>query len=200
MSQKNLHLTATEYRQKRIDAIKKAERKGQFSTGQFALAANVAPRTISKWFDAGRIPGDRVFGSQDRRIPFSKGIAFLQENMPSVLDGLPIPGRPSIKVIYVGWEPDTPVGDNWDSTGEWLFAGQIATPGECLLVVDHDVCGVSEDIAGDFHVIATHSDGNEPPNGPRGVLEKFRKPFDEDLLAVRIEHHLREISWEGSGE
>ena len=42
-----------------------------FTTGQVAKICKVAPRTVSKWFDSGRLRGYRIPGSQDRRIPVS---------------------------------------------------------------------------------------------------------------------------------
>lgn len=49
-----------------------------FTTGQVAKICKVAPRTVSKWFDSGRLKGYRIPGSQDRRIPEDKLIAFLK--------------------------------------------------------------------------------------------------------------------------
>lgn len=39
------------------------------TTGRVAALCQVAPRTVSKWFDSGRLKGYRIPGSQDRRIP-----------------------------------------------------------------------------------------------------------------------------------
>ncbi len=50
-----------------------------FTTGQVAKICKVAPRTVSKWFDAGRLGGYRIPGSQDRRIPRENLIRFLQK-------------------------------------------------------------------------------------------------------------------------
>ena len=55
-------------------AIKKV-----FTTGQVAKICKVAPRTVSKWFDSGRLKGYRIPGSQDRRIPREQLIRFLKE-------------------------------------------------------------------------------------------------------------------------
>lgn len=51
-----------------------------FSTGQIAKRMNVAPRTISKLFDAGKIVGYRIPGSRDRRVPRENLIRFFKEN------------------------------------------------------------------------------------------------------------------------
>ena len=65
-----------------------------FTTGQIAKICKVAPRTVSKWFDSGRLKGYRIPGSQDRRIPREDLVAFLTEHkMPlgglAEADGLP---------------------------------------------------------------------------------------------------------------
>ena len=51
-----------------------------FTTGQVAKICKVAPRTVSKWFDSGRLKGYRIPGSQDRRIPREYLIKFLKEH------------------------------------------------------------------------------------------------------------------------
>ena len=54
--------------------------KKVFTTGQVAKICKVAPRTVSKWFDTGRLKGYRIPGSQDRRIPREQLIKFLKEH------------------------------------------------------------------------------------------------------------------------
>ena len=54
--------------------------KKVFTTGQVAKICKVAPRTVSKWFDSGRLRGYRIPGSQDRRIPREHLIKFLKEH------------------------------------------------------------------------------------------------------------------------
>ncbi len=50
-----------------------------FTTGQIAQLLHVAPRTVGKWFDSGRLRGYRIPGSQDRRIPREHLIKFMKE-------------------------------------------------------------------------------------------------------------------------
>src|SRR5207302_9053964 len=57
-----------------------ADMKKVFTTGQVAKICKVAPRTVSKWFDSGRLRGYRIPGSQDRRIPREHLIKFLKEH------------------------------------------------------------------------------------------------------------------------
>ena len=54
--------------------------KKVFTTGQVAKICKVAPRTVSKWFDSGRLKGYRIPGSQDRRIPREQLIRFLKDH------------------------------------------------------------------------------------------------------------------------
>ena len=51
-----------------------------FTTGQVAKICQVAPRTVSKWFDSGRLKGYRIPGSQDRRIPRANLVDFMQSH------------------------------------------------------------------------------------------------------------------------
>lgn len=51
-----------------------------FTVGEVARICKVAPRTVNKWFDSGRLRGYRIPGSQDRRIPREHLIRFLKEH------------------------------------------------------------------------------------------------------------------------
>ena len=48
------------------------------TTGDVARICNVAPRTVSKWFDTGQLRGYRIPGSKDRRIPLEQLIRFMK--------------------------------------------------------------------------------------------------------------------------
>ncbi len=61
--------------------------KDVLTTGEVARICNVAPRTVSKWFDSGALHGYRIPGSKDRRIPLAQLVHFMkQHGMP--LNGL----------------------------------------------------------------------------------------------------------------
>jgi len=66
------------------DAV--ADRKAVLTTGQVARICHVAPRTVSKWFDTGKLRGYRIPGSRDRRIPLPQLIAFMRAH------GIPLDG------------------------------------------------------------------------------------------------------------
>lgn len=79
-----------------------AKPKDVLTTGEVAKICNVAPRTVSKWFDSGQLVGYRIPGSKDRRIPLQQLIKFMkQHGMP--LDGL-MTG--STRVLIVDDEAD----------------------------------------------------------------------------------------------
>ena len=64
-----------------------SNQKDVLTTGEVAKICNVAPRTVSKWFDSGRLRGYRIPGSKDRRIPLNQLVRFMRaHNMP--LNGL----------------------------------------------------------------------------------------------------------------
>lgn len=61
-----------------------AKGKNVLTTGDVAKICNVAPRTVSKWFDTGQLKGYRIPGSKDRRIPVSELMRFMKaHNMPA---------------------------------------------------------------------------------------------------------------------
>lgn len=56
-----------------------AKGKNVLTTGEVAKICNVAPRTVSKWFDTGQLKGYRIPGSRDRRIPLNELKRFMKE-------------------------------------------------------------------------------------------------------------------------
>ena len=79
-----------------------AKGKNVLTTGDVAKICNVAPRTVSKWFDKGQLKGYRIPGSKDRRIPVSELIRFMKvHNMPAAT--LPV-GK--IRVLIVDSNSD----------------------------------------------------------------------------------------------
>ena len=82
---------------------KMAKGKNVLTTGEVAKICNVAPRTVSKWFDNGQLKGYRIPGSKDRRIPLSELVRFMKaNNMP--ITALPV-GK--IRVLVVNSDSST---------------------------------------------------------------------------------------------
>lgn len=76
--------------------------KDVLTTGEVAKICNVAPRTVSKWFDSGQLKGYKIPGSKDRRIPKGHLIKFMQ------VHGIPLDGITSgnTRVLVVDDEKD----------------------------------------------------------------------------------------------
>ena len=79
-----------------------ARQKDVLTTGEVARICNVAPRTVSKWFDSGTLAGYRIPGSKDRRIPLNQLVKFMKQH------GIPLNGlmTGSKRVLIVDDEAD----------------------------------------------------------------------------------------------
>jgi len=77
--------------------------KDVLTTGQVAKICQVAPRTVSKWFDSGQLRGYRIPGSKDRRIPRSQLVRFMKaHNIP--LTGLEANAK--LRVLLIDEDSD----------------------------------------------------------------------------------------------
>ena len=74
--------------------------KNVLTTGQVAKICNVAPRTVSKWFDSGQLQGYRIPGSKDRRIPVEQLVRFMRAN------GIPLNGLETGTTRVLVVDPD----------------------------------------------------------------------------------------------
>ena len=78
------------------------KQKDVLTTGDVARICHVAPRTVSKWFDSGKLRGYRIPGSRDRRIPVAQLVKFMQAH------GMPLGGLDgsTLRVLLVDDEPE----------------------------------------------------------------------------------------------
>ena len=175
-----------------------------FTTGQVAKICKVAPRTVSKWFDSGRLKGYRIPGSQDRRIPREYLIRFLKEH------GMPLgelEDEAMGKILLVGSDLTTRSSLN-EMISNDDFKIEIAASGfEAGIQAEsiHPDCVVIDFVMGreealmiaqnlrknteftDTVLIGLLSDEDNASGFDRSVFnETFRKPFDAALLAERI--------------
>jgi len=176
-----------------------------FTTGQVAKLCKVAPRTVSKWFDAGRLKGYRIPGSQDRRIPREYLIKFLKEHGMPLND---LEDEIHAKVLVVA--QDQILIDNLqrELPPERSFRVSVATSGfdagiqaesfhpDCV-IVDFSI-GKMESVQicqnlrrnsefSDVILIALLPDDGSATNFDRSSInETFKKPFDSALLAERL--------------
>lgn len=175
-----------------------------FTTGQAAKICKVAPRTVTKWFDSGRIKGFRIPGSQDRRIPRESLIRFLKEH------GMPLgelEDEGTAKVLLVGADSAAYTNLSAGLAGvsfkleiaiDAFDAGmQVEFYQPDAVVIDFSI-GHSQalliaqnlrliDVYVDLALIALVSDEDVTSGFDRtNFNETFRKPYDNALLAERI--------------
>jgi excisionase family DNA binding protein len=180
--------------------------KKVFTTGQVAKICQVAPRTVSKWFDSGRLRGYRIPGSQDRRIPRDSLIRFLKDN-----------GMPMGNLEEESWHKILIIGAERlfiDRMKELLpeddeYKYEVATSGfeagtaahsfhPDTIVIDLSM-GRSEalQIAQNMRriplfeatlivALAREDEASPESLSSFGFNEAFKKPFDVALLAERI--------------
>lgn len=82
------------------------QKKAVLTTGEVAKICNVAPRTVSKWFDSGQLRGYRIPGSKDRRIPIAQLVRFMQSH------GIPLGDLETgvVRVLILDSDPELGLG------------------------------------------------------------------------------------------
>lgn len=76
-----------------------------FSTGHVSALCGVAPRTVSKWIDSGRLEGYRIPESNDRRVFRGALVTFLMKHqMTESLRRLNCPTAPPSVCLLIGLE------------------------------------------------------------------------------------------------
>ncbi len=179
-----------------------------FTTGQVAELCRVAPRTVSKWFDSGRLVGYRIPGSLDRRIPRANLIAFMKEH------GVPLgelkDGSDAILLVGVDRELEqslthllAPYEFDLQSAQSSFDAGLLASSLHPHCVIIDTAIGLD-----DVSMIARTLRRVEETQGAVVIglvrdsechsgldaslfTETFRKPFDVVLLAERVRIHTK---------
>ena len=180
--------------------------KKVFTTSQVAKICKVAPRTVSKWIDSGRLRGYRIPGSQDRRIPREHLIKFLKEH-----------GMPLGELEEEGWHKILIIGAEkllidrvrellpededykYEVANSGFEAGIMAESFHPDTIIIDLAMGRSEDlqIATNLRrnpqyeqtmIIALASEDEAAPETlvNYGFSESFKKPFDVALLGERI--------------
>ncbi len=180
--------------------------KKVFTTGQVAKICKVAPRTVSKWFDSGRLRGYRIPGSQDRRIPREQLIKFLKEH------GMPLgelEDEEWHKILVIGAEKIfidrvkelLPENDDYkyEIANSGFEAGIQAESFHPDTIVIDLALGRSESImivqnlrkSTNYEATLIVGLASEDEAAPEklieyGFTEVFKKPFDVALLGERI--------------
>ena len=180
--------------------------KKVFTTGQVAKICKVAPRTVSKWFDSGRLKGYRIPGSQDRRIPREQLIRFLKEH------GMPLGELEEEewhKVLLIGTEKLfndrlkelLPEADDFkfELANSGFEAGTLAQSFHPdTIIIDlglgrHESIQITanlrrNDLFGSTLIIALAGEDEAEPEKltDHGFNDVFKKPFDSALLSEKI--------------
>lgn len=180
--------------------------KKVFTTGQVAKICDVAPRTVSKWFDSGKLRGYRIPGSNDRRIPREQLIRFLKEH------GMPLfelEEEEWHKILLIG--TDRPLNDRirelLSESEDFKFElGNSGFEAGTLLLSFHpdtividfsmgrrDAIEIAENLSRDehfskMHIVAIVGEDEVESDGllKHGFGDVFKPPFDVGLLAERI--------------
>ena len=100
--------------------------KTVLTTGEVAKICSVAPRTVSKWFDAGHLRGYRIPGSKDRRIPVDQLIRFMRAH------GIPLNGLDGGKRRVLVLDADTALSDALRTALENDGGFEVTTVGSAL--------------------------------------------------------------------
>ena len=180
--------------------------KKVFTTGQVAKICKVAPRTVSKWFDSGRLKGYRIPGSQDRRIPREYLIRFLKEHgMPlgeledETMAKVLIVAQDQVLIENVRRELPEQRSFKVETAASGFEAGIQAESFHPDTIIIDLAMGRSEalQIATNLRrkpeyeqtlIIALASEDEAAPETlvNYGFSEAFKKPFDVALLGERI--------------
>jgi two-component system response regulator RpaA len=181
--------------------------KKVFTTGQVAKICKVAPRTVSKWFDSGRLKGYRIPGSQDRRIPRENLIRFLREHEMPLED---LVEEELHKVLLIGTEKLfndrvkelLPENDDYkyELAQSGFEAGTLAQSFHPDTIIIDLGLGRSESIQitanlrknevyASTLIIALAGEDEADPDKLKeyGFNDVFKKPFDVALLGERIQ-------------
>ena len=179
--------------------------KKVFTTGQVAKICKVAPRTVSKWFDSGRLKGYRIPGSQDRRIPREYLIRFLKEH------GMPLgelEDETMAKVLIVAQDQVLIENVRRELPEQRSFKVETAASGfeagiqaesfhpDCI-IVDFSIGRTealqicqnlrrNEEFADVILIALLPDDGGSTSFDRSTINETFKKPFDTALLAERL--------------
>lgn len=191
-----------------------AKPKDVLTTGEVARICNVAPRTVSKWFDSGQLRGYRIPGSRDRRIPLNQLVRFMKAH------GIPLNGLDTGQTRLLIVDADSDLCGLLQSTlaethhyevrvaNSALEAGAILEQFRpSVLLVDIDVPGVDARTLPRFlasraefqgtHLIATSASLCESDRRnlhAQGFNATISKPFSVGDVAALIEETISIVS------
>jgi excisionase family DNA binding protein len=143
--------------------------KEVLTTGEVARLCGVAPRTVSKWFDAGQLRGFKIPGSRDRRIPRDCLVRFMRAH------GIPLRGLDGAITRVLLVDTDQDVAGALRSTLEREFNYDVHTASEVF------ESGLA---ARQFRPHVMFLDLLLPELNPKAMLRALRS--DPELVATRV--------------
>lgn len=175
-------------------------RKTVFSTGQIARMLNVAPRTVTKWFDKKMMDGYRIPGSTDRRVTAVALLSFLRSNGLPIPDGLEHRGK--AVVMFVGRRGVE--DDGWsafsapDAFTAGMLCGRGGTPDAVVVDIGAAILEVeARSIARHFRDLGVRvmiglkcEDDSEPDHHQDLFTHLLRKPVHDIALVAQIKEAL----------
>lgn len=184
-----------------------------FTTGQVARLCRVAPRTVCKWFDSGRLRGYRLPGSNDRRFPREALIQFLKANgFPGLAE---LEAEAKYKILLIGAAQRTVLGlqqllpetegYHFAVAASGFEAGLLAEESHPNAIIVDLALGRSEALQIAQHLqrhprhehtpLIALADEDEAQPGTLtswGFWTVLQKPFDVALLAEQIKSYRNE--------
>lgn len=175
-----------------------------FTTGQVAAICKVAPRTVAKWFDSGRLKGYHIPGSRERRIPREYLIQFMKaHDIPlGELDDA------TVRVLIIAQDQVLIDRLNNEMLPERSFKVVTVASGfeagiqvECFhpdcIICDFSIGKIeamqicqnlrkNSDFGETILIALLPDDGNPVSFDRSAINETFKMPFDYMLLAERI--------------
>lgn len=146
-----------------------AKGKNVLTTGDVARICNVAPRTVSKWFDNGQLKGYRIPGSKDRRIPLSELVRFMKmHNMPTA--ALPV-GKIRVLIVDTNTDVASTLAEALSTRGDY----EVQTVGS-----NFETGAVAQKFAPHVLLVNLLADGIDAA----GICKSIRE--DEDLQTIKI--------------
>jgi len=143
------------------------QQKEVLTTGEVAKLCHVAPRTVSKWFDTGKLRGYRIPGSRDRRIPRRQLLSFMRAY------GIPTEGLQDDRSRVLIVDPAPPEGLTEAMNASQRYEVKTATNGfEAGLT------------ARQFHPHAIVLDASEDPQEAAIICRNIKS--DESLRDVEV--------------
>lgn len=172
-----------------LNGIKRAR---GYTTGDIAKMLHVAPQTVSKWFESGKLQGHKLPGSNDRRIHHESLARFVREHH------FPMPRALRNESVLLASDDQRLAQALTDELGESLHIAETAflagrryeSIQTAVLIADTRLGAAAiRDLIRDMKdesVACIVIVSEDVPSPPADECEVYRRPFDVALLVERV--------------